>query len=194
MQSCATREHPLFEEAVAWLRAHKPEESAPGLCWGDPRPGNMIWQADNSVYRCLCVTDFEAASIAPPEVDFGWWLMFDRTMHECAVMGREMFEGRKTGGGVGEAADAGPGADDGASARLPGDPTREEQRRIYERHAGREIGDTLYWEILAGARYAAIVVRVMNRAMDRGHMPKDQIIWLHNPATAALTQLMALRP
>ena len=55
-----------------------------GLCWGDPRPGNIIWRDAAPV----CVTDFEAASIAPPELDLGWWLMFDRTMHEWAGIER----------------------------------------------------------------------------------------------------------
>lgn len=71
------RSHPLYERAQTWLAANPPDESEPSLCWGDPRPGNVIWRDD----AVACVTDFEAASIAPPLVDLGWWLMFDRTMH-----------------------------------------------------------------------------------------------------------------
>ena len=39
------------------------------LAWGDPRPGNIIWREgpDGAV---AAVTDFEAAAIAPPELDF----------------------------------------------------------------------------------------------------------------------------
>ncbi len=48
-------------------------------------------------------------------------------------------------------------------ARSEGDIDRGEQRRIYEQLVGREIGDIHYWEVFAGDRYAAIVVRVMNR-------------------------------
>ena len=62
------------------LAARFEAASEPGLCWGDPRPGNIIWRDVQPV----CATDFEAASIAPPELDVGWWLMFDRTMHEGA--------------------------------------------------------------------------------------------------------------
>lgn len=159
------REHPLFEEALAWLRNHPALESPAGLCWGDPRPGNVIWNEQSGSYVPICLTDFEAASIAPPEIDLGWWLMFDRTMHECC----------------------------GITERLPGDPTREAQRAMYEAAIGRTVGDTLYWEIHAATRYTAIVVRVMNRAVDLGHMPATHTIWLTNPATQALEQLLALR-
>jgi aminoglycoside phosphotransferase (APT) family kinase protein len=152
------RKHPLLDRAFSWLHAHAPEsESPPGLCWGDPRPGNMIWQD----FRCACVTDFEAAAIAPVDVDLGWWLMFDRFSHEAQ------------------------GVD-----RLAGEPTRDDQRELYASFADRAIADTYYYEVLAAARYAAIVVRVMNRAVDRGVMPADQTIWLDNPAADTLAQLL----
>jgi aminoglycoside phosphotransferase (APT) family kinase protein len=154
------RVHPLVERAYAWLHAERPRVSPVGLCWGDPRPGNIIWRDATPA----CVTDFEAASIAPPELDVGWWLMFDRTMHE--------------GAGVG---------------RLDGDPAREEQLRAYEAASGRTIPDIRWFEICAAARYCAIVVRVMNRAVDRGLMPEDHTIWLENPASTALETLLAER-
>jgi aminoglycoside phosphotransferase (APT) family kinase protein len=113
-------------------------------------------------FRCACVTDFENVAIAEPEFDLGWWLMFDRWSHECF--------------GV---------------PRLPGEPTREEQRAAYERAAGRAVGDTTWYEICAAVRYCAIVVRVMNRSVARGEMPADQTIWLENPATVCLEQLLA---
>jgi aminoglycoside phosphotransferase (APT) family kinase protein len=151
------RRHPLLERAFGMLHRHLGPGSAPSLCWGDPRPGNMIWQD----FRCVCVTDWEAAAIAPPELDLGWWLMFDRTCHE--------------GAGV---------------ARLAGEPTREEQRELYASAAGRDVKDTGLAEVFAATRYAAIVVRVMNRAVARGHMPTDHGVWLDNPATVALGQLL----
>ena len=48
----------------------------------------------------------------PPELDVGWWLMFDRTMHEWS--------------GV---------------ERAEGDPTRAEQLRMYEAASGRAVPD-----------------------------------------------------
>lgn len=153
----AGRVHPPLAEAFEWLHAHDAPQHDVGLCWGDPRPGNIIWQD----FRAACATDFEAACIAPPEVDLGWWLMFDRCSHE--VVGTE---------------------------RLAGEPSRDEQRARYEAHAQRDVGDTYYWELFAAARYCAIVVRVMNRLVDRGDMPADHTIWMENPAVECLVQLL----
>lgn len=114
--------------------------------------------------RCACVTDFENVAIAPRAYDLGWWLMFDRWSHESM--------------GV---------------ARLPGEPTRAEQRAHYERCAGVRVGDTSYYEVLAAARYCAIVVRVMNRSVARSEMPADQRVWLENPASVCLAELLAAR-
>jgi aminoglycoside phosphotransferase (APT) family kinase protein len=151
------RVHPPLARAFTWLRERTPTNLPVTLCWGDPRPGNMIWQGT----RCVCATDFEAASIAPAEVDLGWWLMFDRWSHEA--MG---------------------------CARLDGEPTRDEQRARYAEHTQRDPGDTFYFEVFAAARYTAIVVRVMNRMVARGDLPADQTIWLDNPATDCLLQLL----
>ena len=151
------RRHELLDRALDVLHRHLPAGSEPALCWGDPRPGNMIW----SGFRCVCVTDFEAAAVAPPEVDLGWWLMFDRTCHE--VVG---------------------------APRLAGEPSREEQAALYGAAAGRDVGDTRLYEVFAAARYCGIVVRVMNRAVARGHVPADHTVWRDNPASAALAQLL----
>lgn len=151
------REHPDFDRGVAWLRRQLPTDLPPALSWGDSRPGNMLFDGD----RVLCITDFENIAVAPKEIDLGWWLLFDRTMHES----------------IGQ-------------ARLPGEPNRQEQRELYAEAAGIKVPDTFYYELLAGVRYAAIVVRVMNRLVGRGVLPADQIIWRENPAAAALKQLL----
>jgi aminoglycoside phosphotransferase (APT) family kinase protein len=73
---------------------------------------------------------------------------------------------------------------------LPGEPTRDEQRDLYKSFAGRDVADTFYYELFAGVRYAAIVVRVMNRLVDRGDLSGDQRLWLQNPASTCLDQLL----
>jgi aminoglycoside phosphotransferase (APT) family kinase protein len=150
------RVHPLYEQAHGWLAAEVPEETDPVLCWGDPRLGNIIWRDD----RAACLTDFEAAAIAPAEVDLGWWLMFDRWCHEAY-----------------------------GAPRREGEISRDVQRALYEEVSGRSVGDTTWYEVFAAARYTAIVVRVMNRLVARGQMPADQTIWLENPATVCLQQM-----
>jgi aminoglycoside phosphotransferase (APT) family kinase protein len=151
------RHHPLLDRTLEWLHANLPADGSVGLCWGDSRPGNMIWRD----FECVCVTDFEAACIASPEHDLGWWLMFDRWVHEAYDV-----------------------------PRLPGEPTRDEQRQIYEELSGLAVGDTVFHEVFAAARYAAIVVRVMNRSVARGDMPADQTFWLHNPSSTCLAQML----
>jgi aminoglycoside phosphotransferase (APT) family kinase protein len=113
-------------------------------------------------FRCVCLTDFENVAIAEPALDLGWWLMFDRWSHECFDV-----------------------------PRLEGEPTRDAQRAFYANAAGIPVPDTRWHEIFGAARYCAIVVRVMNRAVARGEMPAGQTIWLQNPATTCLEQLLA---
>jgi hypothetical protein len=74
--------------------------------------------------------------------------------------------------------------------RLDGEPTRDAQRDLYSAAVGRDVGDTRVHEVFAAARYCGIVVRVMNRAVARGHMPADHTVWRDNPASAALAQLL----
>ena len=133
-EGLAGRSSPLFEATLSWLHAELPTETALVLSWGDSRPGNMIWQN----FEVACITDFEGAAVGPRELDVGWWLMFDRWMHE----------------GSGE-------------ARLPGEPGRSEQRTMYEQAAGVSIGDTTWYEIFSALRFAVTVVQVMNRWVAR---------------------------
>lgn len=150
------RSHPVMERAADILHQHLPKGSDPGLCWGDPRPGNMIWQD----WRCVSVTDWEGASIAPPELDIAWWIMFDRTVH-----------------------------DEVGVARPPGDPTREEQLAIYEEAAQRRVGDLRLHEMLAAYRYCVIVIQVANRYVARGLMPAENEMWSNNGPTNILRDL-----
>jgi aminoglycoside phosphotransferase (APT) family kinase protein len=152
----AGRSSPLFEECLSWLHEQVPPETSVVFSWGDSRPGNMIWQD----FGVACITDFEGAALGPRELDVGWWLMFDRWMHE--------------GSGV---------------ARLPGEPERSEQRSIYEEAAGVSIGSTTWYEVFSALRFADTVVQVMNRWVARGAIPSDQTVWRDNPATALLADL-----
>ena len=159
VRELAGRDHPLMMDAFDWLEKHAPEHDPATVTvnWGDPRLGNMIWHD----YRCVCVTDFEAAAIAPFGVDLGWWLMFDRWSHEHS-----------------------------GAERLEGEPTREEQAARYFELSGRRPEPTHWYEVFAALRYSAIVVRVMNRMVGRGLMSPDQEYWKDNQATACLEDLL----
>ena len=141
---------------------HWLENNAP-----DDLPAGLSWgdsRPGNIIFGDagpLCITDFENIAIAPVGIDLGWWLMFDQSQHEAVGI-----------------------------ERLEGEPTREEQREIYAAAAGIPTPDTQWFEIFAGARYAGIVVRVMNRLVERGDLPADHNIWIENPATDTLNQLL----
>lgn len=153
----AGRSHPFLDGALAWLHTELPQDRASCVTWGDARPGNVIWRG----FRAVCLTDFEGVAIGPPEIDLGWWLMFDRWCHETA-----------------------------GAPRLPGEPTREEQRDLYAAASGTEPSDVHYHEVFAALRYAAIVVRVMNRTVERGLLPADHDLWFQNQAVECLADLL----
>ncbi len=116
-------------------------------------------------FFCSCVCDFENIAIAPAAMDVGWWLMFDRYAHEAQGI-----------------------------ERLPGELTRAEQRAYYEQCSGRSMVDSYFYELFAATRYAAMVVRVMNRWVARGDLPEDQTIWLENPVSDMLAAMLKERP
>lgn len=134
----------------------------------DPDEVTLVWgdpRPGNMIwsdFRCVCATDFEAAAVGPFGIDLGWWLMFDRWSHEHS-----------------------------GAPRLAGEPTREQQAELYFRHAGRAPVPTRWYEVFAAYRYCAIVVRIINRTVERQLMPADNDIWLHNQATDCLMELMA---
>jgi aminoglycoside phosphotransferase (APT) family kinase protein len=156
------RPFPELDDAFAWVADRLPADEPVGLCWGDGRPGNIIFGPD---FRPRCATDFEAASIASPDQDLGWWLMFDRTSHEFAFGGTGM-------------------------GRPEGDPSREEQVARYAEASGRTPEALDVHEVFAAARYEAIVCRVMNRLVARGDVPADHTIWRENPAASCLVALV----
>jgi len=151
------RSHPVLEEAWGRLDAEVPEGGEPTLCWGDCRLGNVFW--DGATPTCL--TDFEGATIAPAEFDLGWFLMFDRWIHEAC-----------------------------GNPRLDGEPPRAELVAAYEEALGRPVGATWWHEAFAAARYCAIVVRVINRLEERGVMPPGTDTYLAGGVSDCLRLLL----
>ncbi len=61
-----------------FLRDTSPPAGESALCWGDSRPGNLIFR-DN---RVAAVLDWEMASISDPRADLAWWIWIDRCNSE----------------------------------------------------------------------------------------------------------------
>ncbi len=150
------RPHDLMLAAFDRAEAEIPVGGASTLTWGDARLGNVIWHD----FRPACLTDFEAAAIAPREIDVGWWLMFEQWSHAT-----------------------------GGAGTLDGELTVEQQLDRYGDASGHEIDDIGPWVLFAAARYAAIVVRVMNRMVRRGELPADQTLYLE-PIAPVLRRLL----
>ncbi|MCJ0901969.1 phosphotransferase family protein [Rhodococcus sp. ARC_M6] len=81
-----TRRHdglriPVLESAFDWLEEHWPSDpSEDVLCWGDARIGNIMFQGTDPV----AVLDWESATLAPRELDLGWFIFFHRQFQDLA--------------------------------------------------------------------------------------------------------------
>jgi aminoglycoside phosphotransferase (APT) family kinase protein len=68
----------VLADSIAWCTEHIPAvEPPPSLLWGDPRLGNVIFDAD---FKFVALLDWEMASIGAAELDFSWFV----ALHEGA--------------------------------------------------------------------------------------------------------------
>jgi aminoglycoside phosphotransferase (APT) family kinase protein len=69
------RPQPVATAALEWVRANIPEEPEIGLCWGDARINNQIF---DDQYRVAAVLDWEMVTLGSPEADLAWAIFLDR--------------------------------------------------------------------------------------------------------------------
>jgi aminoglycoside phosphotransferase (APT) family kinase protein len=74
----ASADLPVLREALAILRSSIPADAATALCWGDPRPGNIIYRGG----KVAAVLDWELAHVGPPEGDLAYFLLVDDVVAE----------------------------------------------------------------------------------------------------------------
>lgn len=94
-----------------------PDTNVETPVWGDARVGNMSFGDDLSV---VALFDWETAGTGPPDIDLGWWLMFERFL--CESLGFN---------------------------RLPGVPDDAEIVRRYLQFGGTLTGDIAYYQLVA---------------------------------------------
>jgi aminoglycoside phosphotransferase (APT) family kinase protein len=77
------RSFPIADAALEYLLSTRAglTETPDVLLWGDARPGNILFAADQSV---AAVLDLEAALVGPRALDLGYWIMMDR-FHSDAI-------------------------------------------------------------------------------------------------------------
>ncbi|MFK7978041.1 MAG: phosphotransferase family protein [Halioglobus sp.] len=68
--------YPLLKTGLQWLMQNLPENEPVGLCWGDARVCNIIFQGT----EVAAVLDWEMARLGNPLTDFGYWLVLDHCM------------------------------------------------------------------------------------------------------------------
>jgi aminoglycoside phosphotransferase (APT) family kinase protein len=70
------RPQPVVTAALEWIKSNRPAAGSGqvGLCWGDSRIGNMIFED----FTCRAVLDWEMVTLGDPLQDLGWWLFLDR--------------------------------------------------------------------------------------------------------------------
>lgn len=103
--------------ALQMIHDCAPDDTAETIVWGDARVGNMCFADDLSV---VSLFDWEAATTGPPDIDLGWWLMFERFL--CESLG---------------------------FTRPPGIPDDDEFVRRYQEFGGTLGGDIVYYQLLA---------------------------------------------
>ena len=65
------RELPGFDEAAAWLRAHRPIDFIPGLMHGDYQFANVMYR-HGAPARLAAIVDWEMGTVGDPKLDLGW--------------------------------------------------------------------------------------------------------------------------
>lgn len=78
--------YPFLQAALTWLEAHRPRHEPVGLCWGDPKLGNCLFDPDTD--QCIGVLDWESAHLGNPVDDLAWWIVLDRSLCEGYGMPR----------------------------------------------------------------------------------------------------------
>ena len=127
---------PHIDELAAWLRAHRPEQSRPGLVHGDYHLNNVL--LDPVEPRVAAIVDWEMCTVGDPLLDLGWLLVTwpDR-----------------------------PGPLAGAAlAELGGLPEPAELVETYARGSDRDLSAIDWYTVLAGFKLAIVIEGTHARA------------------------------
>ena len=135
------RELPGFDEAAAWLRAHKPIDFVPGLMHGDYQFANVMYR-HGSPARLAAIVDWEMGTVGDPKLDLGWvvqsWPEDTMAVEQKPSSYVDMY----------------------------GMPPREELLAHYASVSGRQVDDIDFYVILARWKLAVVLEQGYQRAGD----------------------------
>jgi aminoglycoside phosphotransferase (APT) family kinase protein len=159
---------PVTEAALDWLRRNMPAREPEGLCWGDARIGNQIFQD----FEVAALLDWEMATVGNPELDLSWWLFVDQV--------------NMKGNGI-------PGME---RPRLEGLPSHEATVSRWEELMGRKALQVDYYKVFAGFRFAVIMIRIMQQQVAYGTFPEEigLVLERNNVVTQLLAGMLDLPP
>ncbi len=135
------RELPGFDEASAWLRAHRPIDYVPGLMHGDYQFANVMYE-HGAPARLAAIVDWEMGTVGDPKLDLGWVVQSwpDDTSD--------------------------PRASESGYVDMYGMPTRDEMLAHYAAVSGRQVDDMDYYTVLAKWKLAVVLEQGFQRAGD----------------------------
>ena len=135
------RELPGFDEAAAWLRAHRPIDYIPGLMHGDYQFANVMFR-HGSPARLAAIVDWEMGTVGDPKLDLGWVVQSwpdDTTADEDRA---------------------------GGYVDMTGMPSRDDVLAHYAKVSGRQVDDIDYYCVLAKWKLAVVLEQGFQRAGD----------------------------
>jgi aminoglycoside phosphotransferase (APT) family kinase protein len=135
------RDLPGFDEAAAWLRAHRPLDYVPGLMHGDYQFANVMFRHGGPA-RLAAIVDWETGTVGDPKLDLGWVV---QSWPE------------DTSGGDGSV---------GGYVDLTGMPSRSEVLAHYSAVTGRQVDDIDYYCVLARWKLAVMLESTFQRTRD----------------------------
>jgi aminoglycoside phosphotransferase (APT) family kinase protein len=135
------RDLPGFEEAAAWLRAHRPIDYIPGLMHGDYQFANVMFE-NGAPARLAAIVDWEMGTVGDPKLDLAW-----------------MVQGWPEDTEAAEAVGA-------SYVDLQGMPSRSQLVAHYAEVSGRQVDDLDYYLILAKWKLAIVLEQGFQRAGD----------------------------
>jgi aminoglycoside phosphotransferase (APT) family kinase protein len=133
------RELPGFDEASAWLRAHRPIDYIPGVMHGDYQFANVMFK-DGAPARLAAIVDWEMGTVGDPKLDLAW------VVHTWP---------EDTSGGEGSV---------GGYVDMTHMPSRTEVLEHYAITSGRQVDDIDYYCVLAKWKLAIVLEQGFQRA------------------------------
>ncbi len=135
------RELPGFDEAAAWLRAHRPIDYIPGIMHGDYQFANVMYK-NGAPAQLAAIVDWEMGTVGDPKIDLAWVVQSwpdDTSAPEAAESGY---------------------------VNMQGMPSLDQMLARYSKVSGRQVDDIDYYLVLAKWKLAVVLEQGFQRAGD----------------------------